>query len=161
MLIRPLRASDRTSIERLLIEADVFRDEEVAVALELVDIALQKPDQEDYRFAVAEVEGEAAGYACWGPTPGTRGTWDLYWIAAAPRFQGLGVGRALLTAAEKALSAEGGRLCVVETSSLPQYEPARRFYLRSGYREAARISDFYQPGDAKVVYTKAFGPATP
>jgi hypothetical protein len=46
------------------------------------------------------------------------------------------------------------RLCVIETSSLPPYEPARRFYLKCGYGEVARIPDFYGPGDARVIFTK-------
>ncbi len=155
LVIRDLAPGDREAIEALLRDTAVFRPEEVAVAMELVDAALGKPGQEDYTFAVAELEGEVAGYTCWGETPCTRGTFDLYWIATQPRHQGRGVGRSLMEAAEAHMKRRGGRLCVIETSSLPQYDPTRRFYLGLGYAREAVIRDFYTPGDDKVVYTKA------
>ncbi len=48
----------------------------------------------------------------------------------------------------------GGSRVYVETSSRPLYEPTRAFYLARGYREEARLPDFYGPGDAKVMYVK-------
>ena len=152
--IRPLKPSDREPIRSLLVATGFFRPEEVEVAMELVDRALSDPGQEEYLFSVAEFGGEVAGYACWGETPCTRGTYDLYWVAVAPETQGKGVGRALMAFAENAMREAGGRLSVVETSGLPNYEPTRAFYLRIGYREEARIRDYYQPGDDLVIYTR-------
>jgi hypothetical protein len=45
-------------------------------------------------------------------------------------------------------------LIVIETSTRPQYEPTRGFYLRCGYELAASIADFYAPGDGKAMYVK-------
>jgi ribosomal protein S18 acetylase RimI-like enzyme len=154
VLLRELRPEDREAIFRLLTETGVFRPEEIDVALELVDAVLQKPDQRDYTFSVAECAGAVVGYACWGATPCTRGTWDLYWMAASPAFHGKGLAARLLTQAEEDMAARGCRLCVIETSSLPPYEAARRFYLKHGYLETARIPDFYGPGDARIIYTR-------
>lgn len=153
ILLRELRPEDREAIFKLLTETAVFRPEEIDVALELVDAVLQKPDQRDYTFSVAEAGG-VVGYACWGPTPCTRGTWDLYWMAASPAYQGKGLAGLLLTRAEEDMASRGCRLCVIETSSLPQYEAARRFYLKHGYQETARIPEFYGPGDARIIYTR-------
>ncbi|WP_425040737.1 N-acetyltransferase family protein [Primorskyibacter sp. S187A] len=61
----------------------------------------------------------------------------------------------LVAALEARLSEEGMRMMVVETSSLPEYAPARAFYSASGYAEVARIPEFWAPGDAKVVFTKS------
>jgi len=36
------------------------------------------------------VEGKLGGYICYGPTPMTDGTYDLYWIASDPRVRGQG-----------------------------------------------------------------------
>lgn len=155
MNLRELRPSDRKPIRALLEATEFFRPEEVDVAMELVDAAIENPEQRDYLFAVAEEDVTVAGYACWGETPCTRGTYDLYWVAVAPRTQGKGVGRALMARAEEAMRAAGGRLCVVETSSLSKYESTRAFYLRLAYREEARIRDYYQSGDDLVIYTKA------
>jgi len=153
-VMRALLPKDREAIAALLSATEVFRPAEISVALELVDAVLSKPDQGDYTFTLAEVGGEVAGYACWGATPCTEGTFDLYWIATSPAFQGKGIGRRLMEVAEADMRSRGGRLCVIETSSLPQYEPTRRFYLGLGYSEAAVIRDFYTAGDHKVIYTR-------
>jgi len=156
--MRELRRKDRPVLKALLEGAGVFRPEEIEVAMELIDHALAKPAQTDYAFLVAEGDDDkVAGYACWGATPCTLGTFDLYWIAADPACHGKGAGHALLLRAEEEMRRRGGRLCVIETSSLPQYEPARRFYLRHGYKVAAEIRDFYAPGDHRLIFTRALG----
>jgi ribosomal protein S18 acetylase RimI-like enzyme len=94
------------------------------------------------------------GYACFGPTPSTDGTFDLYWIAVHPSAQGLGGGRLLLNAVEERIAAAEGRMVVVETSSRSDYEGTRRFYDRGGYREGARVRDFYAPHDDRVIFTR-------
>ncbi len=95
------------------------------------------------------------GWICWGPTPCTLGTFDIYWIGVAPAWQGRGIGRALTNFAEQAITEHGGRLFVVETSSREAYIPTRRFYEALGYWEAGRLPDFYGPGDDKVIFLKA------
>ncbi len=151
---RELRATDRSSIERLLTATGFFNPEELAVAMELVDDRLIEGQESHYRFLVAEHRSRVAGYACWGPILGTAESADLYWIAVDPACQGLGVGRALLAEAERWL-AESGRLRVwVETAGRPQYQPTRAFYLGCGYRIAAELESFYGPGDDKVVFLK-------
>jgi hypothetical protein len=45
-------------------------------------------------------------------------------------------------------------LLVVETSSRDDYASTRKFYEVHGMTEAARLADFYAPGDARVVYVK-------
>jgi len=99
-----------------------------------------------------------SGYACYGPTPGTDGTFDLYWIAVHPSAQGTGGGRQLLREVEDRVTAAGGRMLIVETSSRADYEATRRFYDRGGYREGARVRDYYAPQDDRVIYTRRFPP---
>ena len=130
----------------------LFRPAEVAIAVELLDDALAGDD--DYRFLGAFLGDELVGYACWGATPGTEGTFDLYWIVVHPARQGSGVGTQLLTAVEAQLTADDGRLIVVETSSRPSYAPTRAFYERRGYAVAARLPGYYAPGDDLVIYLK-------
>ena len=154
MTFRELLAGDLAPIKSLLEATAVFRPEEIDVAMELLAHPFKKPGQEDYYFLVAESGGKVAGYACWGATPGTRGTWDLYWIATAPEMQGKGTGKKLMAGAEADIIRRGGRLCVVETSGLPSYEKTRQFYVHSGYGLAARVSDYYAPGDDLCIFTK-------
>jgi ribosomal protein S18 acetylase RimI-like enzyme len=148
--LRPLVRADRAPIESLLRATGAFREDEIAVALELVDA----DEGEGYRFVVAEVDASVAGYACFGATPMTKGTFDLYWIAVDPAHQGRGLGRALLRAAEDAVRAKGGRLLLVETAGKPGYASTRAIYEACGYVEVARVPDFYEVGDDKVVYAR-------
>lgn len=153
-MLRELRAADREPLERILRATGMFTGEEVAVALELIDIGLGRIAGEGYRFIVAEVDGAVAGYACFGRAPMTDGTWDLYWIAVDPALHGRGVGVRLVRAVEEAARREGARLLVVETAGKPEYAPTRAFYERIGYPEHARLKDFYRDGDDKVVHVR-------
>lgn len=151
---RQLLPADRAGIERLLAATGFFNDEELEVALELVDDRLRHGEASHYRFLVLEQPGEVLGYACWGPIPGTAASADLYWIAVAPSGQGQGCGRALLEAAETWIAEEGRSRVYIETSTRAQYVATRGFYLRCGYQIAAELPDFYAPGDGKVIYIK-------
>jgi GNAT superfamily N-acetyltransferase len=84
----------------------------------------------------------------------TEGTWNLQLIAIRPDRQKQGRGAALLHRVEQRLAAGGGRILLVETSGLPEFDRTRAFYLKCGYGEEARIRDFYQAGDDKIVYRK-------
>ncbi|MFH1808582.1 MAG: GNAT family N-acetyltransferase [Pseudomonadota bacterium] len=151
--IRPLRPEDREPLQRILIDTAAFSDDEVAVALELIDEGDDgTPDA--YHFAVAEHAGQVVGYVCWGHTPCTVATFDLYWIAVDPSTQGLGVGRRLVERCEQAVREQDGHLVLIETAGKPGYDATRAFYLRTGYLEEARLRNFYAPGDDKVIYAK-------
>jgi ribosomal protein S18 acetylase RimI-like enzyme len=150
----PLSAADRRRIEEITRAVLVFRDDEVPVALEVFDGAVG--GSPDYIALGATVDGRLMGWICWGPTPCTLGTYDLYWMAVDPSMQGSGIGAALLRAMEGRL-AGSARLIVVETAGRPDYRPTRAFYEARGYRKAAIIPDFYAPGDDQVVYVKALG----
>lgn len=154
-MIRPLTSADRPAVLALIEATGFFRPDEIAVAEELIDITLGRPEQEDYAIVVVTDEtGAVAGYMTYGPTPLTRGTYDLYWMAVDPKAQGRGYGRILVEWLEDHVRRAGGRLIVIETSSSEKYEPTRRFYLGLNYTETARIPDFYGPGDGRVIYTK-------
>jgi ribosomal protein S18 acetylase RimI-like enzyme len=150
--LRPVGRAQRARLEALVAATGAFRPAEVATAVELLDEALAGDD--DYRFLGAYDGDALVGYACWGPTSGTEGTWDLYWIAVDPAWQGKGVGSQLLREVESRLTAQRGRLLVVETSSRADYAATRAFYERRGFTRAATIPGYYAPGDDLVLYTK-------
>lgn len=154
---RGLEPADRSPVSTLLAGTGFFNPEELEVAMELVDDRLNLGETSHYRFLVAEHDGAVAGYACWGPIPGTERSADLYWIAVDPAFQGRGVGRALLAEAEAWMAAAGRPRVYLETAGRAQYAPTRAFYLACGYHIAAELEDFYSPGDAKVMFLKVLG----
>jgi GNAT superfamily N-acetyltransferase len=151
-VLRSLHAADRGRIEEITRAAGLFREDEIAVALEVFDGAVA--GSPDYIALGAEHEGHLAGWICWGPTPCTVGTYDLYWMAVDPALQRSGVGTVLLHAMERRLLGVA-RLIVVETAGRPDYRATRAFYQARGYAVAATIPDFYAPGDDQVVYVKS------
>jgi ribosomal protein S18 acetylase RimI-like enzyme len=157
MSIRKFEKGDIEALAEIVRETKVFRDEEVNVAIELMQIAANDKDQKDYHlFSFVDESGTLQGYYCMGPTPMTQSTFDLYWIAVHPRIHRKRIGHTLLEHCEEQVTSLGGKLIVVETSSQAKYEPTRTFYLRHQYKETSRIKDYYAPGDDLVVYTKHF-----
>ncbi|MEP7002511.1 MAG: hypothetical protein ABI969_18615, partial [bacterium] len=105
MRIAPLRSVDRDRVCELLIATGSFSLEEVDVALELFDLCHPEraqrvegsaplchperaqrvegsaPKAPDYELVGAYDDADTLlGYACFGPTPTTTGTYDLYWL---------------------------------------------------------------------------------
>lgn len=149
--LRPVRAADRAAVERLTRASGLFREDEIPVAVEVFDAAAG--GDPSYTALAAEIDGRVAGWICWGPTPCTVGTWDLYWMAVDPSLQGSGVGTALIREMEHRLAGLA-RVIVVETAGRADYAGTRAFYEARGYRAVATIPDFYAPGDDQVVYLK-------
>ena len=147
-------AFDILDVRELVTGTGFFTPAEIAIAAELVEERLQKGLASGYEFVFAVRAGALQGYACFGETPGTEGTFDLYWIVVQNRAQGMGFGRQILAQVEAALARRCARQLYAETSSTEKYAPTRAFYLRTGFREAARLADFYRPGDSKVIYEK-------
>jgi D-alanine-D-alanine ligase len=150
--LRNLSAADRARIEEITRAVDRFRDDEILVALEVFDAAVTAGDP-CYTVLGAELASHLAGWICWGPTPCTLGTYDLYWMAVDPGLHGSGIGTALLEEMERRLDGLA-RLIVVETAGRPDYASTRAFYEARGYRPTATIPDFYAPGDDQVVFVK-------
>jgi ribosomal protein S18 acetylase RimI-like enzyme len=153
IVIRDIRPGDRPALEAVLRSDTTFTDDEVAVALELIDEG-RGGDSPDYWFHIADAGGDIAGYICFGPTPMTESTYDLYWIVCHTGYRGQGVARRLIEAMEASLGERGGTAVRVETGTKESHEAARRLYARLGYPEAARFEDFYSPGDDLLVYYK-------
>jgi len=153
-------------LEQILQATGVFSPDEVRIARELLEEAgevevrsrgTQDPDRSPppYSFLGSFTpDGELVGFACYGPTPGTDRTHDLYWIAVDPAHGRAGVASQLIDEVERRLQGQTARLLVVETSSRSDYLPARQFYARRGYAEAARVTGFYAPDDDRIILTK-------
>ena len=151
--IRPTIPEDYKSILDILKRTNNFTTEEIQIADELLLSYFSQSFGSGY-WTYTIVDDKVAGYICYGPTPMTLGTYDIYWIAVDPALQGRGIGGELLNFAEDDISKHKGRLITIYTSSQEKYSPTRNFYLKRGYYEGARIKGYYRPGDDLVVYVK-------
>ncbi len=149
-----VKEPDIQHVREIVESTGFFYDYEVRVAVELVEERLAKGLESGYYFIFAEQAGKVVGYSCFGAIPCTQGSYDLYWIAVHKDSQAQGIGKMLLKKTEGSISRLGGRGIYVETSSRPQYEPTRQFYLHNQYQQEALLKDFYAPHDHKVIFIK-------
>ena len=182
--IRIAKPEDETIVMDIIERTGFFRPVEIDIAREVfTEAALRKPGC-SYQSYIAEIrdtiddrrltveEGLFAnrpssliprpsppvprivGWVCFGETPCTLGTFDIYWIAVDPTLQRQGAGKFMLEFSENEIKKQNGRLAVVETSGMKRYESTQKFYEKNNYTIAAKIPDFYAPGDDKLIYIK-------
>ena len=140
-MIQKLIQSDRDKIQRILIDTKHFNDDEIKVAIELIDVYLNDEKQTDYIIYVygSDDTNETAGYI---------------WIAVDPNIHGKGLGSQLVKHMEEDLLNNSGKIILIETSGKPEYENERKFYTKNGYDVQTIIKDFYRSGDDLYVYRK-------
>jgi ribosomal protein S18 acetylase RimI-like enzyme len=157
-IIRPLVAADRSGVFRILENAGNFTPAEVGIALELIDEWLELGEHSGYLTYVLEArdpeKSEVLGYVCFGPTPLTESTFDLYWIAVDKSKHRGGVGKRLLKFSEEEVLRRGGKMLLIETSSQETYGGTIQFYERTGYQLVGKIPEYYKPGDDKLIFAK-------
>ncbi|MFN3873106.1 MAG: GNAT family N-acetyltransferase [Ignavibacterium sp.] len=155
-MIRSIKPSDVEGLEKLLKKIPNFNEAEVKVAMELIEITINNPDQTDYNIFVYEEDGKILGYHCTGKRPLTDAVYDLYWIVADPEHSGKGIGKNLLEHAENFVKERNGRWILAETSSKESYLSTQSFYLRNNYSIISEIKDFYAVGDNLLIFGKYF-----
>lgn len=154
-MIEQATIADGERIQEITAAVDVFTPADAECVQELwQDMLRRGREASGYEFLVAREHELAVGYICFGPTPLTQGTYDIYWLAVDPSQRRRGLGRALLARAESEIERAGGRLILIETSGALTYQATRRFYESCGYRYAAIIHDFYATGEDLIVYRK-------
>lgn len=151
-------ADDRRVVREIVESTGYFSAAESDVAVELVDERLAKGLASGYHFVFLELDGRCVGYACYGPIACTVHSYDLYWIAVHRDCQRHGFGQRLVAICEEEIGRLRGRRIYVETSGREQYRSTRQFYERCHYELAARLPDFYDEGDDKLVYVKSVVP---
>jgi ribosomal protein S18 acetylase RimI-like enzyme len=148
-----MSAHDLQPLRDLVGRLQDFTREEQQVALELIDEAAKK--NPEYEVMVA-LEGDTlAGYVCFGKTPMTQATYDLYWLGVCPAQRKRGLGRALVDALSDQLTQRNGLLVRVETSSREAYGGTIDFYNAAGFAETARVPRFYAADDDLLIFTRA------
>ena len=156
--IRPVSPPDMPALKMVIQANDLFPAEMLD---EMMADYFANPDEHDFWLTSeghdSGADSRPVAIAYCAPERMTQGTWNLYLIAVHPDFQGQGRGAAMVRHVEHRLVERGARVLLVETSGLTEYEGTRAFYRRCGFEEEARIREFYQAGEDKVVFRKSLG----
>lgn len=152
-MIRPIVPDDTAALLALADATGLFQPNELEV-LGQVFADYFGGNIDNDRIFITDDDGGPVGVAYYAPAPMSNRIWYLYLIAVRPDRQGQGRGTALLRYVEEMLAARGERMLLVETSGLPSFERTRAFYRKCGYEEEARIRDFYNAGEDKIVFRK-------
>ncbi|MBI9112177.1 MAG: GNAT family N-acetyltransferase [Maridesulfovibrio ferrireducens] len=135
-----------------------FSEEEVLIVEELAWASISEGEKSGYHFLLVLPQHEGGanplGFACYGPIPGTKDSWDLYWIVVDEKVQGCGYGRRIIKEVESRIRAVDGRKIFLETSSREEYSSTRGFYESSGYVLESRLLDYYDRGEDCIIFVK-------
>jgi ribosomal protein S18 acetylase RimI-like enzyme len=157
--IRAARAQDRAAIIDVVRASGLLPPDALTEVEATLDGFLTGAAATD-RWLITDTGTSIAATAYYAPERMTDGTWNLYLLAVHPDHQGQGRGAALVRHVEQDLREAGARVLLIETSGVPDFAGQRAFYTGLGYHEEARIRDFYEPGDDKVIYWKILLAAT-
>ncbi|HEX8942370.1 MAG TPA: GNAT family N-acetyltransferase [Gemmatimonadaceae bacterium] len=116
-------------------------------ALEVLAFAERGNDSEHKGMVIAR-DGTVAGLALFGTIAGTAGGARLHTAALAPGVQADDVGERLLRAVSDASRSAGARYLLAEMPDDPALGTVLALLREHGFREEARVPDFYREGVA-------------
>ena len=146
--IRPSVSSDLPAIKAIIDAIELFPSA-------LLDDMFLADDSGQPGFWLSYDDGSPIAVAYCAPEALTVGTWNLLLIAVHPDRQGAGIGAQLMSFVEAKLTSEGARVLLVETSGNDDFVSTRAFYAQLGYDEEARIREYYDTSEDKIVFRKA------
>jgi ribosomal protein S18 acetylase RimI-like enzyme len=153
-MIRPTVPEDTATLLDITRGTEVFTPGDVETLEEVLREYHETNASWMHRSVTYEQDGQIIGFAYYALAPMTDRTWYLWWIVVNKKVQARGVGGQMLRYVEEDLRQNGGRLLLLETSSLPSYDLTRRFYLKNGYDVLATLTDYYGDGHDMVVFRK-------
>ena len=155
-MIRPTKPGDTEALVKLAAGTNVFKPHEIVALEEVLGDYHEMNHAHGHQAVTFEQNGQILGFAYFAPAAMTDRTWYLYWIAVTKQTQARGIGSKLLKYSEEQIQKANGRVYLIETSSLPQYEQTRKFYLKHGYEQHAVLKGYYADGDDMVIFRKHF-----
>jgi len=148
--IRFIVKEDLEYLQSIIESTDLFPSE---MLIEMTSDYFQNINSDD-SWLTTEDNGIPVGIAYVAPERMTTGTYNLYLIAIHKDYQGKGLGREIINFVENLVKEKDGRILIIETSGLPEFEDTRRFYIKLNYNQEAVIKDFYDEGEDKIVFLK-------
>ncbi len=149
-LIRSIKKKDIDALKSVLNSSELFPSEMLD---DMINDYFTNPESTDIWFTTV-IDNKPISIAYCAPERMTDGTYNLYAIAVTKEMQGKGIGGQMMEYIENLLREKGHRILLVETSGKEEYELTRQFYLKNNYILQARIPEFYEAGDDKIVFWK-------
>jgi GNAT superfamily N-acetyltransferase len=156
-MIRLITPDDANGLLDLAEATGLFEADQLAELAQMLDRHFSN-EADSQEIWLLDYDNAPVGVAYAAPERMTDRTWNLYLIAIHPDYQKQGRGATLLQYVEKLLTERGARMLLVETSGTEDFEYVRVFYRHRGYKEEARIRDFYTDGVDKIVFCKLLEP---
>jgi len=116
-------------------------------ALEVLELAERGHDPEHRALVIAR-DGTVAGLALFGMIAGARGGARLHTAVLAPGVEADDVGERLMDAVVHAAREAGARFLLAELPDDPAIGTVLALLRQHGFREEARVPDFYREGVA-------------
>jgi ribosomal protein S18 acetylase RimI-like enzyme len=153
-MIRPIEPADTAALVVVCEKAGVFSSDELAVLVKLFDDYHATNAKSGHQALTYDEGGTLIGVVYLTPKEMTDRTWELLMIMVDGSRQGQGVGASMLRTVEDTLRGSNGRMLLVETMSISEFERTRQFYRKNGYAEVAQVPDYYAAGVGKTTFTK-------
>lgn len=151
MTVRPTVQDDIIGLQGVLDATELFPADMLP---DMIRGFLSDAESADI-WLTCEMDGEAVGFCYAVPEALAEGAWNMLAIAVLPTVQGRGFGGAIVAHLETVLRERQQRILIADTSGTDAFAPTRAFYQKHGYREEARIRDFWADGDEKIVFWKS------
>lgn len=155
MTIRDVTHEDTEALISLCQITGLFQPNELKELSSMLSAYFEDSLDGKHKWLTDEEDGELIGVAYYAEETFAYGVSNLLLIAVHPDHQREGRGTELLRHVEEELKRKGERLLIIETSGLDSFETTRAFYRKNGYDEEARIREYYNPGEDKIVFRKA------
>jgi len=152
-MIREARSTDIADIIAIAKNTEMFGVEDLGMFTQFLQSAFDEDSDHQAKWLVDD-DGGVCAAACHTPEMMGQGVHNILFIGVLSSKRTQGRAKSLLKWIERALSTQGARMVLIETSSLEQFIPARTLYDRSGYLIEAQIRDFYNPAEDKIVFKK-------
>lgn len=155
---RPLLRSDLEAV-RALVLGTIGVTPYVDRVLELVDGS--DGSDPELQALVTERDGTVAALALFGPVAGARQMWHLSTLLIAPRIDVRTVGGALVDALLAQVRARGARTLMAELPADAAIGASLSLLRSKGFRQEARIPDFFRDGVALLFLRHDFDSRLP
>ena len=150
------QGSDVEDVRQIVASTGFYNENEISVAVDLVQERLDRGLACDYLFIFADYGGRAVSFVCFGPIPCAKNNFEMYWMATHGDYRRKGIGREILKRVERVVWAFSGRALYLSTSSKQIFMSTREFFLKSNYRVDATLFNFYDENEHRMVFTKSF-----